>query len=449
MLGLAVPIMLSNLSVPLVGLVDTAVMGRLPGPTYLGAVALGTTVFTFLFWGFGFLRMGTTGLVAQALGRRDAQALRGLALTLGLGAAVIGLGLLLLQGPIGRVAVALLPADPPVETALLDYYHVRIWSAPAVLGNYVLMGLLIGLQRTGLALLAQLTLNLGNAGLSLWFVLGMDGGIAGVALASVLAEYAALGAGLLALRWALAPHPGAWPWSDLRDPARFAMLVRINGDLFVRTICLICAFAWFNAQGAALGASFLAVNAVLMQFLHVLSYGLDGFAHAAETLVGQARGARRQADHRAAVRIATRWAVGVAVGYVVLYWLAGDQLVAALTVDDGLRALAAQFLPWVWLAPLVAVWSYLLDGVFVGTLRTRDMRNAMIASLAVFLFASMVGLGLAGNHGLWAALMVFFAMRAATLAALDRFRPLAWPERPGSGADAVAAPSFIDDRETR
>ncbi|MEZ5650411.1 MAG: MATE family efflux transporter [Burkholderiaceae bacterium] len=431
-LRLALPIMLSNLSVPLVGVVDTAVMGRLPGAAQIGAVALGATVFSFLFWGFGFLRMGTTGLIAQAQGAARTEALRALLLQLMATAFVLGVAIIFARAWIGELVQWAFPATAEVERALAIYYGIRVWSAPAVLANYVLMGVFVGLQRTGFALLAQLTLNLANAGLSVWFVLGLDAGIAGVARASVLAEWLALAVGLLALARALRPWPGAWPWARLLALSDYRRLFGVNGDIFLRTLFLISGFAWFNARSAAQGEWILAANAVLLQLINVLAYGLDGFSHAAEALVGQARGARRRDDYRAAIRIATQWALGVACAIALFYVLAGDRLVAALTVDARVRSLAAGFLPWIWIAPVVAVWCYLLDGIYIGILRTGTMRDSTLIALLVLLAVSWPAQAWFGNHGLWAALMTFYLARAATLAA-GLFRwPLDWEHAPAS-----------------
>ncbi len=433
-LALAVPIALSNLSVPLVGLVDTAVMGRMPTPDFIGAVALGAVVFSFLFWGFGFLRMGTTGLVAQAFGRGDGTAVRDLVARNLLLAAALGGVLLLVQWPVGELARTLMPASEAVEASMATYYRVRIWSAPAVLANYVLMGVFVGARRTGFALVSQLVLNLCNAGLSALFVLGFGWGVAGVAAASVLGEYAALACGLALLRPALAGTPGAWDFRAALTFDGYRPLVAVNANIFVRTLCLIFAFAWFNAQAAAMGDVVLAVNAVLLQMVNLLSYGLDGFAHAAETLVGSAVGARRRDDCRWAVRATTAWAALTALGYSVAYAAFGGSVVGMLTTLEAVRQQAAEYTVWMVLIPLAAVWSYQLDGIFVGALRTAAMRDAMIVSLAVFLATSVAAVRLAGNHGLWFALVVFFVVRAVTLLVRLRRAPLVVPE---SASDAT------------
>ncbi len=420
---LALPIIASNLSVPLVGLVDTAVMGRLDQSVYIGAVALGAVTFSSLFWAFGFLRMGTTGLAAQAWGRDDGTALKDLFVNSSLLALSFAL-LVLLAGPlIAWSARQFLGAEGQVGELLDQYIDVRLWSAPAVLFNYLLVGFFIGLQKTGYALISQLSLNLTNAALSVLFVLSWQWGVAGVALASVIAEYLSLlvGCGLLALL--LGRSAGQWRRTALFDWPAYKRLLSVNADIFVRTLCLLFAFAWFARQGTALGAVVLAANAVLLQFLHVLSYGLDGFAHAAEALVGQAIGARSRRAFRSAVIQTSLLAVITATLYVLAYAVAGQSMIALLTTIEPVRLTAAEFLPWLVAMPLLAVWSYQLDGIFIGALMTAQMRNAMLISTALYLIIVNAAVSFYGNHGLWLGLAVFFCLRAVTLGAYLRLRP--------------------------
>lgn len=420
---LALPIIISNLSVPLVGLVDTAVMGRLPDPAYVGAVALGAVTFSSIFWAFGFLRMGTTGLAAQALGRGDGQAIRSLLLTSGLMALGFSLIVLTAQTAIIAMAVWFLGATDAVKVLLIEYIQVRIWSAPAVLLNYLLVGLFIGLQRTGFALISQLGLNLTNAALSVLFVLYWGWGVSGVALASVIGEYLAVALGIVLLGRALSPIAGRWSLAALTDWPSYRRLLTVNADIFIRTLCLLFAFAWFARQGTALGASVLAVNAVLLQFINLLAYGLDGFAHAAEALVGQAVGARSRPAFVAAVRVSTVLALLTSLVYSLAYAIFGADLVAMLTTIESIRSLATVYLPWVVAMPLLAVWSYQLDGIFIGALQTGQMRNAMIISTGLFVPLSLLTIDLFQNHGLWLSLSLFFCLRTATLGAYLRLRP--------------------------
>ncbi len=419
---LAGPIILSNLSVPLVGAVDTAVVGHLPDATALAAVALGAVIFNFALWGFGFLRMGTTGLVAQAAGKaagkaagsgdpHELQALLQRALLL---AALLAAALLLLQRPLAALAFRVVDGGAELEAlARDDYFAVRIWSAPATLANYALLGALIGLQRSGAALLVQLALNLSNVALDLLFVIGFDWGVAGVASASLLAEYLALGIGL----WLLGRHPG-WrilPRAELFDRQRLAALLTLNGNLFVRTVCLLSGFFYFTAVGTRLGELTLAANAVLMNLVNFLAFGLDGFAHAAEALAGGAYGARRAAAFRAAVCATSLWALLAAALCSLLYAFAGTAIVGLLTDIPEVLAACAEYLPWLAGAPLVFFWSYQLDGIFVGATRSREMRNGALLSLGVFLLACQLLVPAFGNHGLWLALYLFMACRALSL----------------------------------
>jgi len=419
---LALPIVLSNLSVPLVGLVDTAVVGRLDDPANIGAVALGAVTFSSIFWAFGFLRMGTTGLAAQAWGQQDGQAIRALLLKSGALVLVFSAALLVSQAMIVVAAISFMGATDSVAQLLSEYILVRIWSAPAVLGNYLLLGLFIGVQRTGLALVSQLVLNLTNAALSILFVLSWGWGVYGVALASVVGEVCSLIVGLLIAWRLLKPMSGRWEFSELTNWSGYRALLVVNFNIFIRTLCLLFAFAWFARQGTAMGATVLAVNAVLLQFLHLLSYGLDGFAHAAEALVGQAVGARSKRALRAAIKTSTVWALLTAVLYAAAYAWFGADIIALLTTIDSVREAAGVYLWWVVLIPLVAVWSYQLDGIFIGMLRTAQMRNAMIVSTVIFVPLAWQAGQFGGNHGLWFALVIFLGLRALTLAWFLRYR---------------------------
>jgi len=413
-LALALPIMLSNVSTPLLGAVDTAVVGQIPDPAYIGAVAVGSLVFTFLFWAFGFLRMGTTGLTAQALGARkpdEMVAALGRALLV---AAFAGSALVLLQWPIREAAFALLDASPGVERLGQGYFDIRIWAAPATLANYALLGWFIGRGRTDIALVLQLVLNLSNIALDLWFVLGLGWDVRGVAAGTVLAEYIAAGVGLsIALRHARALGAD-WSWQRLLDPAQLRRTVVVNSDIMVRSLALIFVFVWFMAQGAAQGDVRLAANAVLMQFISISAYFLDGLAFAAEALVGRAVGAMRRGALSAAARLTSIWAGAVAAAISLLLLVFGPMLIDLLSVDAAVRAAARTYLPWAVGAPLLGVWAFQLDGIFIGATRTADMRNAMLISAAIFLLAWWLLLPWE-NHGLWAALYVNYIARTVTL----------------------------------
>lgn len=413
-LTIAVPVMVSNVSTPLIGIVDTAVVGRLPDPAYIGAVAVGSVVFSFLFWAFGFLRMGTTGLTAQAFGAADADEVRAAIARALLMALAAGALLIALQWPVRAAAFALLEGSPRVEALAREYFDVRIWAAPATLANYALLGWFIGLGRTDIALVLQLILNLANMALDALLVLGFGWDVRGVALGTLIAECAAALAGVAFMRRHLRGLGGRVSRRRLLDSARLRRTIAVNGDIMVRSLALLAAFVWFMAQGARQGDVLLAANAVLMQFINVSAFFLDGLAFAAEALVGRAIGAAHRAGLVRAARLTTVWALGVAVLLALVIAAGGGAFIDALTVDPAAREAGRAFLPWAAAAPLLGVWAFQLDGIFIGATRTAEMRNAMLVSLAIFALAWWL-LRPLGNHGLWAAFYVHYLARIGTL----------------------------------
>lgn len=415
---LAWPVILSNLTTPLLGIVDTAVVGRLPGPEHIGGVAVGAVAFTSVFWAFGFLRMGTTGFVAQAEGAGDRHEVRAVLARALLVAGAIGLAMLALQWPLWLAARHLLQPGEAVTELARQYFAVRIWTAPATLGNYALLGWFIGMQRPRLALATQIWLNGVNIVLDLLFVGVFGLGVPGVAWATLAGEWSALALGLfLALRL-LAADGGTWDRRRILDPTRIRAMLAANLDIFIRTACLIAAFGWFVRAGARFGDLVLAANAILIQMVGLLAHGLDGFAFAAEALVGGALGRRDRAALRGAVVASTIWAALVAICFALVYAIVGDMIIGLMTDQADTRAVAGTYLVWVVLYPLVAVWCFQLDGIFIGATQTADMRNCGLASVAVFAAAVLVLPDLAGNHGLWGALTLFNVARTVSLAAV-------------------------------
>ena len=413
-LAIAVPVMLSNVSTPLIGVVDTAVVGQIPDPSLIGAVAIASLIFTFLFWAFGFLRMGTTGLTAQALGARDDDELLaclGRSLMI---AGVVGVALIVLQWPIREIAFPLLDGGPQVEPLAREYFDIRIWAAPAALANYALLGWFIGLGRTDIALALQLILNLTNIALDLLFVLGFGWGVAGVALGTVAAEIIAAASGLAIAAVFVRNREGRWSRARILDPARLRRTIAVNRDIMIRSLALLFIFLWFVAQGAKQGEVVLAANAVLMHFVAIASYFLDGLAFAAEALVGRAVGAARRTALSAAAWMTTLWATIVAAGLSLVFLVGGPLLIDLMTVDEATRATARAFLPWAAAAPMLGVWAFQLDGIFIGATHTAEMRNAMLMSLGLFLIAWWLLTPL-GNHGLWAAFHIHYVARVITL----------------------------------
>lgn len=412
---LAGPIILSNISVPIVGAVDTAVVGHLPGPESIGAVALGALIFSFLYWGFGFLRMGTTGFIARALGAGDRAGLAIIylrVLSLGL---IFGLALVVLGRPIISFALWVIDSSEEVETLAASYATIRIWSAPATLCIYVFTGMMIGLHNARQVFALQLVLNFTNVALDLAFVPWLGFGVAGVAWATLIAEYLAAGLGLYLLRDHLRVALFEPDWREIFSLEPMIEIMRTNSHIFIRTLCLVFSFALFTAQGARLGDLVLAANAILLHLQSIMAYGLDGFAHAAEALTGSAYGARDAGKLRRAVRLTTVWAGICAVVIALLYLLFGTAIISVFSSQEAVINAASEYLPWMIIAPLLSFVSFQLDGVFIGVGHTRQMRNAMVVSTVVYIGLVWLLLPLLGNHGLFLALSLFMILRAITL----------------------------------
>ena len=411
-LTIALPIVLSNATIPILGAVDTGVVGQLGEAAPIGAVGIGAVILASIYWIFGFLRMGTSGLVAQAHGAGDAgESGAHLARALGIGLAA-GLALIVLHVPVFAAAFRLAPASAEVETLARQYLGVRIWGAPATIALYAVTGWLIAIERTRSVLVLQLLMNGLNVALDLWFVLGLGWGVAGVALATLIAEWSGLALGLWLARHALR---AALRQGRIWARERLAELVRVNGDIMIRSVLLQGAFTSFLFLGAAQGDVALAANQVLLQFLNIVAYGLDGFAFAAESLVGQAVGARRPDRLRRAVVVTSQWGVIGAASLSAVFALAGPAIIDLLTTSDAVRAEARLYLPWLVAAPLIGIASWMLDGIFIGATRTREMRNAMLVSVAAYAVLVMLLPPVFGNHGLWAALMGLNALRGFTM----------------------------------
>ncbi|MDI4665019.1 MATE family efflux transporter [Xanthobacter autotrophicus] len=422
MLAIALPMTVAHLTTPLLGVVDAAVVGRLGDAALLGGVALAAVIFDMLFWVFGFLRMGTVGLAAQAMGRRDGVEERAVLARALLLAGALGLALIALQGPIAYAALGLAGASEEVNAAVRAYYAVRIFAAPFTLANYVVLGWLVGLGRTGRALALQVGMNLLNMALTSTLVLGAGWGVAGAAAGTLMAEIAGTAAGLL-LCLKMLGRAVALPPGVLFNRARLAESFLLNRDIMIRTAALMFAFSFFAAQGARAGDVTLAANAVLQNMVMVAAYFLDGFATAAEQICGAAVGGRRRADFAAGVRLSLGWGLVFALAACVLYLAIGPAVVDAMTTSAEVRAAARDFLIYAALLPVAGVAAYAFDGVYIGALWSRDMRNLMLCALAVYL-AAWWGLRGLGNHGLWLAFLAFLiargAFQALRLPALER-----------------------------
>ncbi len=412
---LALPLIFSNLTQPLLSTVDTVLSGHLPGPAALGGVAVGGIFFNSVFWTFGFLRMATTGLVAQSQGAGDEDQLMHHFARALLTALLIGALILVLQKPLISASLALLGARAEVLRNALVYCSIRIWSAPAALANYTILGYLLGRQHARTALLLQAAINVANVAVALTLVIRWHWGVAGIATATMAAEWTGCIVGL-AIMLIGGARPNHVRWSELVDGASLRRLFALNRDILLRTLSLVAAYAWFTRTGARSGNAILAANAVLINFLWIAGYGLDGFANATEALVGEAIGARRVADFRAVLKASAVSAFTVAAGLALVYLVFGQNIIALFTNQVEIRALAGQFLPWLVVLPLVAVWSFWLDGVYIGATRAQELRNSMLISLIGFLVLAIVLSARFGNHGLWCAMLAFMALRAITLA---------------------------------
>src|SRR5215510_12724483 len=353
--GIAAPTMVANLTTPLLGIVGTAVIGRLGEAHLLGAVAMSALVFDLIFWVFGFLRMGTVALTAQALGAGDAREQRAVFVRALAVAAVIGLTLIVLQRPLADVIFFAMGGSEAVTAAAKAYFFVRIWSAPFALGSYVVLGWLVGLARTGIALALQIAINLLNMAATAALVLGLELGVPGAALGAVVAETAGFAAGLAAIHWL-----GAFtrPAGAVFDRARLRRLFAINRDIMIRTMALIAAFFFFTAQGARAGDTLLAANAVLHNFTLIGSFFLDGLANAAEQLCGQAYGARDKTSFASATRLVILWGLAFATIVAIVFSLFGPLLIDIMTASDEVRRVARDFLIFVIISPLLAVFAF-------------------------------------------------------------------------------------------
>jgi MATE family multidrug resistance protein len=409
-LAIAVPMTLASATTPLLGVVATAAIGRLGQAHLLGAVAMASIVFDCLFWLFVFLRFATVALTAQALGARDVAEQRATLIRALLLAAAIGLTLIVLQVPLGSAVFRLMGASPEVTQAAQLYFYVRIWSAPFVLANAVLLGWLIGLARANTALTLQVLVNLVNLVATVGLVLYAGLGVTGAAFAAVIAEAIGMLVGLaIAFRLVGAGFP---PMASLLDRERLTRLFLINRDIFIRTAALIVAWGFFTAQGARSGDVVLAANSVLHNLMLVGAFFLDGFGSAAQQLCGRAVGAHDEINFRRAVNLTMGWGFGFGVATTLLTLALGPWLIDIMTASADVRIVARDYLIYAALASVIGVFAFAYDGIYVGATWTRDMRNLMIVSLVLYLGAWWL-LRPLGNTGLWLAILIYFGARGA------------------------------------
>ena len=414
-LRIALPMVISNATVPILGAVDTGVVGQMGQAAPIGAVGIGAIVLTAIYWLFGFLRMGTSGLTAQAIGaddRAEVAALLSRALLIG---AVAGLAIIAGQSLLFAGAFRVSPASAEVEGLARSYMAIRVWSAPAAIALYGITGWLIAQERTGAVLAIQVLMNGANIGLDLLFVLGLDGGVQGVAWATVIAEWSGLALGLWLCRAAF--RVPAWrDWPRVFDRARLIRMGVVNGDILIRSVLLQAIFVSFLFWSARFGDVQLAANQILAQFLNVTAFALDGFALAAESLVGQALGRRDGAALRRAAVLTSGWGLAICAAMALGFALLGGPVIDVMTTAPQVQEVAHRFLPYMVAAPLLGCAAWMLDGIFIGATRTTDMRNMMIVSTVLYLAAVIPLMAAFGNHGLWLAMLWSFVVRGITLA---------------------------------
>ena len=408
-MALAVPVMLSQAAIASTGVVDTAVMGLYGDKFDLGAVGVGAVVMNFLYWAFGFLRMSTTGLVAQAAGADDRVETRSILQRA-----------LLLGGLLGAVILALSPllrlvifdpfsAGDEVKSLARDYFDARIWGAPAILMSYGISGWLLGTGRTGQLLLLQIVMNGVNAGLDVWFVAGLGWGPAGIGAGTAIAEWIALCFGLYLVRSGLGRSEG------LFNRARLSALVNANRDILIRTLALLFSFAWFVNSGASLGAATLAGNQVLLQFISVSAFVLDGFAFVAEKEIGEAYGARDRSRLMRAMRVTSELAFAFGAAISLAYYIIGGWLIMHFVSDAEARAAALAYLPYCAIVPAIGILPWQLDGFFLGATQGKALRNAGVVSCILYVGTDLILRPQFGNTGVWLAFLSMYVWRAGAL----------------------------------
>ena len=409
MLRLAIPNIISNISVPLLSTVDTALMGRL-SELHLGAVGVGAMIFNFVYWNFGFLRMGTTGITAQAFGKKDDNEIMQTISRAMLVAFVLALLIFILQKPIGELSFYLMNISETQYGLVEDYFYIRIWAAPATLALFALMGWFFGMQNAIYPLILTVTINLVNILFSFLLVKKYNMGVAGVAWGTVVAQYVGL---LLAIFLFQKKYKTYFQFFSKKGTLEFKALsefLSINRDIFIRTFCLTFAFGFFYSQSSSGGEIILAVNVILLQFLNWMSYGVDGFAFASESLVGKYKGAADQPNLKKAIQFSFVWGMGLAGLFSLIYWVFGIELLHIFTDKENIIAASLPYLFWMVVFPIISTPCYLWDGIYIGLTASRAMRQTMLMAVVVYILFYFF-LNEFGNHGLWAALLIFMVAR--------------------------------------
>ena len=419
-LKIALPAIVTNITVPLLGLVDTAIVGHMGDASYIGAIAVGSMVFNLVYWVFGFLRMGTSGLTAQARGRRDQGEIRSLlgrSLTV---AFTIAFLILLLQIPLRDMMLWLIGPTDDVRPLAVTYYHIVVWGAPAMLGLYGLSGWFIGMQNTRLPMMISILQNVVNILASLTLVYGLNMKVEGVAWGTVVAQYA----GFVTALTMLVRYYRRYVVVSLCSMKEFVPFLRVNSDIFLRTLCLVAVNLYFTSAGARQGATILAVNALLLQLYLLFSYIMDGFAYAGEALGGRFWGARNRQAFQEVVGRLFVWGAGMTVLFTTLYIVGGMPFLRLLTDEDSVVSAAREFVWWAYLIPVAGVAAFVWDGIFIGITQTRGMLLSAALASVVFLAGVTWLMPLMGNHGLWLSMLLYLAVRGAVQSVIYRKRCL-------------------------
>lgn len=415
-LRLAFPNIISNITIPLLGMADLAILGRLESEVYIGAIALGGMIFNFIYWGFGFLRMGTSGFTAQAYGADNNKEIslilyRSLLITLA-GSIII----LAMQRPVELFSFLLIHGSAEVEQLASEYFYIRIWAAPATIGIYAFTGWFLGMQNAKFPMIIAIVINILNIGLNILFVFGMGMTSDGVALGTLISQYVGL---TLAIILLLKHYRQFLLFSIPKETFKWIALKRffsVNKDILIRTICLIFTFSFFTARSASINDTFLAVNTLLLQFLFIFSYLIDGFAYAAEALVGKYTGAQNAFKLKSVVKHLFIWGFVISVPFTIVYLFGGDFILRILTSNESIISLAHKYMYWVVLIPLVTFPAFLWDGIYIGATAAKEMRNTLlIATLLIFIPVYFISREIIGNHGLWLAMILFMLTRGIML----------------------------------
>jgi multidrug resistance protein, MATE family len=415
-LSLAIPLIISTMTTPLLGAVDTAVVGQLPDPAYIGGVAVGTMIFNTMYWLFGFLRVSTSGFTAQAYGAQDSKQCFLYLVRPFLIALAIGIIFILFQWPIKHTALTLIHPDENVMTFADEYFSIRIWGAPFTLANYVILGWFMGISRVKISLFLQVFMNLLNVVLDLLFVNILHQDVKGVATATLISEAAAFLIGMYIVLKSSNLRLSAISNNELWNVGEFKKMMSVNRDLFIRTICLLTVFNLFTARGASFGTEILAANAVLIQIHYIMAYFLDGFANASSILVGKAVGANDETLYKRTLSLSSQWAIISPLFMMLIYILFKDSIIPVFTKNQNVIELARSYSIWVAIFPLAASFGLILYGVFTGATETAPIRNSMLISLAVYIAFLLIFTPMFHNHGLWFAFIIFSLGRSLFLA---------------------------------